>query len=124
MLFALAILVTTPKQLIALDEVSHETPSKSELIQKVYQYAALHKNSPRKIIDTINCENKEWDVDLQSRIINKKGIREDSWGLAQIHLPSHPNITKEQATDPDFALNYIAEHLGRDDNWSCYKRTP
>lgn len=115
-----------PKNLIALDVVTgaplETTYTKAELLDKVYKYAAIHHNSSKNIINTINCENKEWDVDLQSRIINKKGEREDSWGLAQIHLPSHPNITKVQATDPDFALNYIAEHLGRDDSWSCYRK--
>lgn len=73
------------------------------------------------MIETINCENRDWDVKLQSRIIQKNGLREDSWGLVQIYLPSHPTITKEQAQDPDFALDFMARHLGRDVKWSCYK---
>lgn len=27
-------------------------------------------------------------------------------GRMQIHLPSHPNVTREQARDPDFAMDY------------------
>lgn len=47
-----------------------------------------------------------------------------SWGLVQIHLPAHKNITKNQATDVDFALNFLASHLniGRGNLWSCYRQ--
>ena len=123
-ILTLLLLVTQPLNLIAEDVVPKEleTYTKNELIEKVYKYAKIHKNSPDKIIKTINCENREWDIKLQSRIINKRGNREDSWGLSQIHLPSHPDITKKQAQDPDFAINYMAEHLGRDVTWSCYKK--
>lgn len=112
-------------QKLAAEDILPEVPktyTKLELLDKVYQYAEIHKNSPKTIIATINCENKDWDPNLQSRIINKQGVREESYGLAQIYLPAHPNITKAQATDPDFALDYIAQHLGRDDSWSCYKK--
>ena len=76
------------------------------------------------MISVINCENKEWDTDLQSRIINKKGVREKSYGLSQIHLPSHPNISLEQATDPDFAIEFMAQNLskGKGKMWTCYRK--
>lgn len=128
MLIGLSLLITgllsRPQKLIAEDVVPKEliVYTKDELIQKVYHYAKIHNNNADKIIKTINCENREWDVKLQSRIINSKGEREDSWGLSQIHLPSHPTITKEQAQDPDFAINFMAQHLGRDVTWSCYKK--
>ncbi len=113
-----------PQKLVAEDVVPKElrTYTKPELIEKVYKYSALWGNNPQKVIKTINCENKEWDPKLQSRIINKKGVREDSWGLSQIYLPAHPDITKEQAQDADFAISYMAEHLGRDVTWSCFKK--
>lgn len=127
-------LILTPTKLNA-EEVIPSSPkvyTKSELIDKVYQYAKIWKNDPQKIINTINCEDKDWDPNLQSELTYKSGNRwgfaggtqEKSYGLVQIHLPDHKDITKEQATDPDFALNYIAEHLGRDDSWSCYKKNP
>jgi|SRR5918996_694044 hypothetical protein len=35
-----------------------------------------------------------------------------SIGLAQIHLPAHPYISKAQAADPDFAIRWTARRLG------------
>ncbi len=113
-----------PKALIAEDRVPKQISkdyTKSELVQKVYKYADIYSVSPKTMVSLINCENKEWDEDLQSRIINKKGQREKSYGLSQIHLPSHPDITKEQATDPDFALEFMAKNIskGKINMWSC-----
>jgi hypothetical protein len=51
------------------------------------------------------------------------GMREQSYGLVQIHLPAHPSISKEQATDPEFAVDFLAKNIaaGRASMWSCYK---
>lgn len=45
-----------------------------------------------------------------------------SYGLVQIHLPDHPGITKKQAFDPEFAVNYLAEQVSKGNGhmWSCY----
>jgi hypothetical protein len=49
--------------------------------------------------------------------------REDSWGVAQINLKAHPQITKEQAIDIEFAIDFLAKNLsnGRGSMWTCYK---
>lgn len=56
---------------------------------------------------------------------NPKAVGDNgtSFGLAQIHLPAHPHITKEQAFDPYFALNFMASEMkaGRSWKWTCYK---
>lgn len=51
----------------------------------------------------------------------KKGDRELSFGLAQIHLPANPTITRAQAEDPDFALQFLAKGLNAGEywRWSC-----
>jgi soluble lytic murein transglycosylase-like protein len=45
-----------------------------------------------------------------------------SFGIAQIHLIAHPNITKTQAFDPVFAIDYMAREisLGNGSMWTCY----
>lgn len=50
--------------------------------------------------------------------------REDSWGVAQIHLPSHPEITREQAQDPEWALDWAAREFkeGRATKWTEYRK--
>ena len=46
-----------------------------------------------------------------------------SFGLVQINLPSHPEISREQAEDPVFALKYLQTELkaGRGNQWTCYR---
>lgn len=36
-----------------------------------------------------------------------------SYGIFQIHLPAHPTITKEQATDPEFSTYWTIDNLVR-----------
>jgi len=66
---------------------------------------------------TIYCESNNKNV--QSYIV-KNGIREESYGIAQIHLPSH-NITKEQALDPEYSINFMSERW-EDTKWYGYLR--
>lgn len=42
---------------------------------------------------------------------NAVGDQGNSHGLAQIYLPAHPDITRRQALDPLFALNWTASNL-------------
>jgi hypothetical protein len=89
----------------------------------VANYAEPHGLSEARqafIVSIIRCENRELEPSLQSRIIQKDGTREESYGLAQIHLPSHP-ITKEEATDPYFAIEFITNQVaaGRENMWTC-----
>jgi hypothetical protein len=80
----------------------------------------------------IGCESG-YDTDVQSKhhYTAKNvprgydvGDREESHGLVQIHLPAHPSISKEQATDPEFATDFLAKGLanGKATWWSCYKQ--
>jgi hypothetical protein len=47
----------------------------------------------------------------ESRFVSQQSAipNEPSFGLAQIHLPSHPNVTKEQAMDAYFSIDYMIE---------------
>jgi hypothetical protein len=53
----------------------------------------------------------------------KDGTREESYGLVQIHLPAHPTVSKDQATDPTFAIAFLVENIkaGNAKIWSCYR---
>lgn len=126
----------SPKSLIAEDVIPQELLkkdyTKAELVQKVYKYAEDYHVKPKTMLDIINCENKEWDTDLQSGLKYKQGnrwkqpagSREKSFGLAQIHLPDNKQVTYEEATDPDYALDFMASNIskGRATMWSCYKK--
>ena len=50
------------------------------------------------------------------------GDKEQSFGLAQIHLPAHTHVSYEQAVDPFYAADFLARNLavGRGSMWTCY----
>lgn len=54
---------------------------------------------------------------------NAVGDNGTSFGLVQIHLPAHPNVTREQAENPTFALNFIVDEFlkGNEWKWTCWK---
>ena len=71
----------------------------------------------------ITCESQYQSVQSQIKDPTGPNGREDSWGVVQIHLPDWPEITKEQAMDYNFAVDFLAKKLseGKGDLWSCYK---
>lgn len=60
----------------------------------------------------------------QSRILDPKGPngREDSWGPAQINLFWNPSITRSQAQNIDFSINFLCTNLvaGNGRLWSTF----
>lgn len=73
--------------------------------------------------NTLKCESAGWQ-NKQSQVLHPAGPNglEDSWGVAQIHLPDHPEITKEEALDPTVAVPWAAE-MFREGNahlFTCY----
>lgn len=112
---------------------------KEAYIPVIRDFAEKYKVSPAEIERIIDCENEEYDPKLQSRIRYTEGQisrhpdwgivgeREKSFGLVQIHLPAGnkwkgKTITKEQATDPIFSIEFLAYQLSKGNGpmWSCY----
>lgn len=87
-------------------------------------YLAIHENlNVGEFLATLKCEGDFYNG--QSKILNPEGPNgyEDSWGVVQIHLPSHPTITKEQALNPFWALNWMSNEWASKGNkkiWSCW----
>lgn len=81
------------------------------------QVATENELPVKRFTDTIDCESGfTW---------NAYNASEDSAGAVQIHLPAHPDISKEQANDPEFAIRWMAEQWkeGNQDIWTCYGLT-
>lgn len=73
---------------------------------------------PQRVKNRVSCETGGiWNPSIQSGYY-RNNVREQSYGLAQINLPSHKNISYVQATDPKFALDYIIKNWNKD-HWSC-----
>lgn len=129
MIFALSLIVsiyipTSNSLAEAPAIVKKENYTQEELIELTRKYANMYNVSYSKMYERLSREsaklpNGDWDVKGQSKIYYK-GVRENSWGLAQIHLPSHPSVTKEQAQDPEFSIEFMARHLSKGkDIWNC-----
>lgn len=111
---------------------------KEHYIEKVYKYAEKHGVSAGEVIRVIECESS-WHPEVQSKHTYNQaqisrnpdwgnvGDREKSFGLSQIHLPAGhtwqgKTVTKEMATDPDIAIEFMSYHFSQGNQhwWSCY----
>lgn len=89
--------------------------------------------APRTILELINDSAMKYGVkaSVMHTVIkcesgynpNAVGDFGKSYGLVQIHLPSHPEISKAQALDREFAIDFLAKklstHQGR--MWTCFR---
>lgn len=109
----------------------------AEAKEVVVQVEPVIDWSPERISQEIETQAKKYGVSatLMKKIVQCESMgsttiqsnhrlsygREQSFGLAQIHLPDHKNVSKEQALDPKFALEFMAKNIaaGRVGMWSC-----
>lgn len=82
----------------------------------VAYYAKEYNVSEERMTKTIFCES--------SFNPNAIGDGGKSFGLSQIHLPSHPSVSKEEATNPQFAVEFMAQAFskGQQKMWSCWRK--
>jgi hypothetical protein len=111
--------------------VTQEPVTVNDIQIKISAYAFIYGIDVDVFSTVLSCENPSHDPKLQSEMKYtrdhpewgvKKGDRELSYGLSQIHLPTDKSVTYEEATDVDFSLRYMASELskGHGSRWSCY----
>lgn len=76
--------------------------------------------------DTLSCESEGFkDVAIQSQVPDPGSSDgyEQSYGISQIYLPAHPDITQAEADDPVFAVDYAGKLFseGKENQLHCYK---
>lgn len=104
---------------VLIETVINWTPERIE--QEIQTQAKKYGADPKIMANVIQCES-QGSTTIQSLSRNKKGERENSWGLVQIHLTSHKDISKEQALDPMFSIEFMAKNIVKNPYmWSCYK---
>lgn len=93
--------------------LKQELTSSTAIVSYIKKEAVKRNIEPQPIIETIRCESG-----FNSKAIGDGGT---SYGLVQIHLPAHPHVTKEQATDPEFAIDFILDawEKGQQRMWTC-----
>lgn len=92
-------------------------PEASLDVPALIQRAALkHGVNERIMAATLWCESG-----YKPNAIGDGGT---SFGVAQINLPSHPEITQEQALNPVWAIDWTAREFaaGRARQWTCWRQ--
>ena len=116
-----SVLVTTPTLLVTerVIEPKAELTSTSSIKSFIEAEARKAGVDEKLAVRLVKCESGF--VPQQSQIV-KNGVREDSWGVWQIHLPSHPQVTREKAMDIEFSTGYSLDLIkkGKASLWSCY----
>lgn len=79
--------------------VSHETESLEDMARRIAdEYGVEYR-----ILDNLVSSESRWDPEA----VGPTG----DYGLVQINLAANPDITKEQAFDPEFSLRFAAEKI-------------
>lgn len=78
-------------------------------------YAAHYGIDSKTFVATAECES--------SFNANAVGDHDSSFGIFQIHLPAHPDITQAEAEDPFWATNWAAQQFaaGKQNEWTCFR---
>lgn len=96
--------------------------TKERILEEIETQAQKYGVSAEVMKTVIECESMG-STTIQSYHKRPDGSRERSFGLVQIFLDAHPHITREEAIDPQFAIEFLAKNLkaGRGNLWSCYR---
>jgi len=96
------------------NEVVEGTP---DTLRTFIQTKAEETGVPASLISAVIKQESGFNTNASN--INDK---ETSYGLGQINLKAHPEITKEQATNPEFAIDFVANRLkGMIDKYGLYE---
>lgn len=108
---ALAISLPT---ILQADEIP---PSYTPTVHQILVNQATLYHAPIPLMRAIiTCESGN------DPLAHKLSSKENSWGLVQINLKAHPEITRAQAIDPEFAISYLASNLSTHESWwTCAK---
>ena len=99
---------TTDITYIRNTELSVNIPQET-ITQKIERYEKKYEIPTGHLAQLVSCETAgTFNPKIQSKAIQSYG-QERSFGLVQIHLPAHPEITYEQAIDPSFSLDWAGE---------------
>lgn len=113
-LISLGLIPATPAMASTIAPLPYTIENAPVIIQA---YAAHYGIPAQPLLDTLECESGYDPAAM--------GDHGTSLGVAQIHLPAHPDITKEEALNPFFAIDYAAQQFaaGHQMLWSCFKKT-
>lgn len=84
-----------------------------EIDEYVREYAPYRGVDAEEVLAVLKCESN----------LNKDAVGDNgrSFGVAQIFLPAHPDISEEQALDPEFSIRFIVDAFAAKEQrmWTC-----
>ena len=122
LIFAVAFVVTpiphepatVQDQVIEEVKIKQDSTIKKTVSELIAEAAIRHGINHERFLATARCESG-----LRPGAIGDGG---HSFGLFQIHLPSHPSVTRDQALDPEWAVEWAAQKFKIDPSiWTCYR---
>ena len=112
--------LTIPPEMMVVPELPKEW-TRDDVRNYAIEIAKEYGLKTQKFLDVIKCENN-FEAKGQSNHYYK-GVRENSWGVAQFHNPETDwNMTIEEAENPEIALPKMAQAWldGLAPRWSCW----
>lgn len=91
---------------------------KEQTIDELISFYSDYYNVSEDVLHSvISCESRYNPMAHNS-------IGENSWGLVQINLNAHKSITVEQATDPNYAIDFLAKNISKGNGriWTCFRK--
>lgn len=94
--------------------VASSTPISTDVL--IDRAAAKYGVSRERLTAVLSCESG-----LSASAVGDHGT---SFGIAQIHLPAHPDISKSQALDAAWSIDWAAHQfsLGHASMWTCARQ--
>lgn len=106
------------------NEVLRTAPLSSSTVALIVRAAQEKYGLGDDFYETLKYESSGFQ-NIQSKVLNAAGPygHEDSWGIPQINLPSHPEITRLQALDIRWAVDWAAQRFkkGYQHEWSAWR---
>lgn len=119
-MFLYAIVYFTFANTITLAQAPDVPLYEKPVEQIVEHFANQYSVSAEKMLATMKCES---GMNVKSKGDLRNG-QPTSFGLSQIHLPAHPEVTIDMAFDPVFASEFMAKGFSENKAtmWSCYRK--
>jgi hypothetical protein len=83
---------------------------------RIHKYAEFYNVSEDVMNAIVKCESN------YNHKARHTSLKEDSIGVVQINLKAHTTITKEQAEDIDFSLDFLGKNKDNWKIWTCYNQ--
>lgn len=113
----------------SIPRIASTTPlaTQADISAYIQQEASDYGVDPNMALKVANAESG-LQPDIQSQYKDPTGPngREDSWGIFQIHLPAHKEVTHAEAIDPAFNIEWSMKEMSKDGSckiWTtCYEK--